>query len=246
MGYHKLDIHKHQQGSPYKIQEEFLEYIDALATGNKIMAVQELSDLFGCIKLEASKLGYDLNDLRVMSDLTKKVFEEGTRKNDNLLDYLRANCKSIENYGLGFIQVKFEDINYNFYHKDLPEFSNYDSPHNHQRDFVSEVIKGEVREILFKVSDGDDVAYCGCGEESGDTLKYSYEVDSTKVYRQGDLYLRKKEDFHSVDVEHGTVTKVVKYGESDTAWVLSDKVDSKIQKIDEEVLWAMVKEVYNV
>lgn len=246
MGYHKLDIHKHQQGSPYKIQEEFLEYIDALATGNKIMAIQELSDLFGCIKLEASKLGYDLNDLRVMSDLTKKVFEGGSRKNVNLLDYLKANCKSIENYGLGFIQVKFEDINYNFYHKNLPKFSNYDSPHNHQRDFVSEVIKGEVREILFKVSDGDDVAYCGCGDSGEESFEYSYEVEGTKVYRQGDLYLRKKEDFHSVDVEHGTVTKVVKYGESGTAWVLSDKVGNKIQKIDEEVLWAMVEEVYNV
>ena len=142
MGYHKLDIPKHQQGSPYKIQEEFLEYIDALATGNKIMAIQELSDLFGCLESEVSKLGYNLNDLRVMSDLTKKVLEEGIRKNDNLLDYLKANCKSIKNYGLGFIQVKFEDINYNFYHRDLPKFNNYDSPHNHQRDFVSEVIKG--------------------------------------------------------------------------------------------------------
>ena len=54
MSYHKLKIHKHAVGSPYKIQEEFLEYIDAIATGNNVMAVQELSDLYGCIENEVA------------------------------------------------------------------------------------------------------------------------------------------------------------------------------------------------
>lgn len=37
MSYHKLPINKHAVGSPHKIHEEFLEYLDAVATGNKIM-----------------------------------------------------------------------------------------------------------------------------------------------------------------------------------------------------------------
>ena len=55
MSYHKLKIHKHAINSPYKLQEEFLEYIDAISTGNKIMAVQELADIYGALENEANK-----------------------------------------------------------------------------------------------------------------------------------------------------------------------------------------------
>lgn len=49
MGYHQLKIHKHAINSPYKLQEEFLEYIDTISIGNKIMAVQELADIYGAL-----------------------------------------------------------------------------------------------------------------------------------------------------------------------------------------------------
>ena len=49
MGYHQLKIHKYAINSPYKLQEEFLEYIDRISTGNKIMAVQELADIYGAL-----------------------------------------------------------------------------------------------------------------------------------------------------------------------------------------------------
>ena len=140
MSYHKLNIHKHSVNSPYKIQEEFLEYIDAIATGNKVMAIQELSDLYGCLENEIRKYGMNIKDLKTMSDLTKEVFKSGTRTQENFLDYLQRNCDKISNWRLGFIQVKCGDINYNFYHKDLELFLNCDSPHSHQQDFVSEII----------------------------------------------------------------------------------------------------------
>ena len=111
MSYHKLNIHKHSVNSPYKIQEEFLEYIDAIATGNKVMAIQELSDLYGCLENEIRKYGMNITDLKVMSDLTKEVFKSGTRTQENFLDYLQRTCDKISNWGLGFIQVKCGDIN---------------------------------------------------------------------------------------------------------------------------------------
>ena len=89
MSYHKLKIHKHAVGSPYKIQEEFLEYIDSLATGNLVMAVQELSDLYGCIETEIQKFGMTVQELKVMSDLMKEVFDSGTRQSEDLLSYLK-------------------------------------------------------------------------------------------------------------------------------------------------------------
>lgn len=95
MSYHKLKIHKHAVGSPYKIQEEFLEYIDAIATGNNVMAVQELSDLYGCIEAEIAKFGMTVGELKIMSDLTKQVFNSGTRKSEDLLTYLKRESDSI-------------------------------------------------------------------------------------------------------------------------------------------------------
>ena len=66
MGYHQLKIHKHAINSPYKLQEEFLEYIDAISTGNKIMAVQELADIYGALENEANKFKLNMNDLKVI------------------------------------------------------------------------------------------------------------------------------------------------------------------------------------
>lgn len=58
MSYHEMNITKHSHTSPYKLIEESQEFIDALAHGNPIMAIQELSDLYGCIKRETEKLGF--------------------------------------------------------------------------------------------------------------------------------------------------------------------------------------------
>ena len=57
MSYHKLKICKHHVGSPWKLQEEVLEYIDAVSNDNPVMAANELSDLYGVIDEEAKKYG---------------------------------------------------------------------------------------------------------------------------------------------------------------------------------------------
>lgn len=246
MSYHKLNIHKHSVSSPYKIQEEFLEYIDAIATGNKVMAIQELSDLYGCLENEIRKYGMGIADLKIMSDLTREVFKSGTRKQEGFLGFLQRNCVKISNWGLGFIQVKCGDINYNFYHKDLELFCNYDSPHSHQQDFVSEIISGSVSETLYKVIEGDCEIYCGCGESNVEVYG-DYEVVSNSTYNKGCLYLRQRDDFHSVKAEHGTITMVTKYGSDKVAaWVISEDKPEEIKQLSEEVLWEMVQEVCDV
>ncbi len=246
MSYHKLKIQKHLVGSPYKIQEEFLEYIDALATGNKVMAIQELSDLYGCLESEVMKLGMSVDDLKVMSDLTKKVFESGTRVNEGLLEYLKREHEEIYNYGLGFIQVKCGDINYNFYHEDLPKFETCYAPHSHQRDFVSEVIKGEVCEIVFDVTDGSKEAYCSCGNLLANPKLLDYSIKEMSNYKSGDLYLRMKEEYHSVKAIHGTVTMVTKYGDKVNAFVIAPRESEVLNSLTTEECWNMVEECLNV
>lgn len=244
MGYHKLKIHKHAVGSPYKLQEEFLEYIDAIATGNKIMAVQELADLYGCIELEASKQGVTVSDLKVMSDLTKKVFQEGYRTNHNFLKTLKEDCDSIIAYGLGFIQVKCGDINYNFYHDSVERFESLGAPHNHQQDFVSEVLQGSILETVYNVSEGFQTAYCVCGDTELPNKKLAYRVKEVLKHSKGDLYLRKSEEYHSVEVPHGTITKVTKYGKREGAYVISDITKSKkYTHVPASECWRMIEEI---
>ena len=245
MSYHKLKIHKHHHNSPYKLLEEFTEYIDSIATGNKIMALQELSDIYGCLENEVNKLNYNISDLKVMSDLTKQVFQEGTRVNKNLYDYLKENYDSIDSYGLGFIQIKCENINYNFYHKDIDLFDSVSSPHNHQQDFVSEVLKGSLTEKLYTVIPGSTKAFCGCGDE-GLVMHLDASYLSSKTYTEGDIYLRLKSEYHSVVGAHGTITKVTKYGDKINAYVIGEEESSKTKHIPELTLWRMVNDVLNV
>lgn len=246
MSYHKLKIHKHDVGSPFKIGEEFLEYIDAVSTGNLVMAVQELSDLYGCIENEVAKYGMTVAELKVMSDLTREVFDSGTRESEGLLSYLKRVHSSITSWGLGFIQVKCGNINYNFYHDSLQKFSSSQAPHSHQRDFVSEIIKGEIHEVLWDVKDGESPAYCGCGNLFVEDRMLDYSLGKSFVHKQGDLYLRTSEDFHTVSAKHGTVSKVVKYGSRTNAFVIAPREVEVIKAIPEDEAWKIVEEVLNV
>lgn len=78
-GYHLVEIPKGVYGTPSKIKEEFLEFEDAINQGNTIMAIQELSDLLGAIEGYVAHFNLTLDDLKVMKDVTKKVFKEGYR-----------------------------------------------------------------------------------------------------------------------------------------------------------------------
>lgn len=245
MSYHKLKIHKHAINSPYKLQEEFLEYIDAISTGNKIMAVQELADIYGSLENEANKFKLNMNDLKVMSDLTKKVFKEGVRTSQDFISYLKQNHDSILSYGLGFIQIKCGDINYNFYHRNVQKFESASYPHNHQRDFVSEILKGTLKESVYTVIQGDNRAYVACGDINAPDMKLDFNLFSINNYVENDIYYRSNDTFHSVIGSHGTITKVTKYGDKINAYVIGEEESSKIQHIPEAACWRMVEEVFN-
>jgi ATP phosphoribosyltransferase regulatory subunit HisZ len=81
MGYHLREIEtKGFYGDPSKIREELEELEESLDQDNRILALVELSDLYGALEGVAEKLGSNMEELRKMSDATKRAFRDGSRR----------------------------------------------------------------------------------------------------------------------------------------------------------------------
>lgn len=80
MSYHLVEIKKGVYGELSKIQEELEELVDADNQNNKIMIGVELSDIYGALEAYAEKYHYTMEDLRIMSEATKRAFQTGSRK----------------------------------------------------------------------------------------------------------------------------------------------------------------------
>lgn len=82
MGYHIAEIKKGKFGEISKIQEELDELNDAMDQKAKLMALIELSDLYGAMEgfLKNYFPTITMDDVIKMSDLTKKAFLDGSRK----------------------------------------------------------------------------------------------------------------------------------------------------------------------
>lgn len=80
VGYHTTTIPKGELGQLSKVQEELLEAIDAEAQGVKVMVHVELADVYGALEAVAERYGLTMEDLRAMSDVTKRAFRSGERQ----------------------------------------------------------------------------------------------------------------------------------------------------------------------
>lgn len=79
-GYHLKKIKKGELGKISKVQEEINEFKDAIEQGCKIMAMVELSDIYGALESLAKEFNLSMKDLKKMSNITKRAFESGHRK----------------------------------------------------------------------------------------------------------------------------------------------------------------------
>jgi len=81
MSYHLSKITKGTIGELSKVYEEIEEVRDAEVQGIDIMVLCELSDVLGAIEcyLEKHHPSIDIQDLKKMSDVTKRAFASGRR-----------------------------------------------------------------------------------------------------------------------------------------------------------------------
>jgi hypothetical protein len=97
-GYHVTAIKKSGVLSPYKLVEESIEFVDALASGNRIMAMVELSDLYGMVKQMANRLNVTIEDIDAMSKATTDAFASKSRPSfgtsKDWLNWIFANTSS--------------------------------------------------------------------------------------------------------------------------------------------------------
>jgi len=81
-GYHIKEIPKGTYGTVGKILEEAFELEDAQNQGVRIMALLELSDLYGAMQgyLRQEFPGLTMEDLAQMSEVTERAFQTGGRQ----------------------------------------------------------------------------------------------------------------------------------------------------------------------
>jgi hypothetical protein len=81
IGYHLSDIPKGVVGEASKVFEEVAEFKDALDQDISLMAIHELSDVYGAIEsyLANHHPSITVDDLRKMSNVTKRAFVNGHR-----------------------------------------------------------------------------------------------------------------------------------------------------------------------
>ena len=93
-GYHLNEITKGVLGEISKIQEEVNELLDAEQQNSVIMIGCELSDLYGAVEAYAQKYNLTMNDLSIMSNITKRAFEVGERCSST--DRINSNVNAIK------------------------------------------------------------------------------------------------------------------------------------------------------
>lgn len=81
-GYHLREIEKGELGEISKIREELEELEDAHYQRCRILALIELSDMYGAMEayLKQYHEGFTMNDVASMSEVTIRAFQSGRRK----------------------------------------------------------------------------------------------------------------------------------------------------------------------
>lgn len=79
-GYHVREIPKGTLGEFSKIQEEYIELLDAHEQNANVLEICELTDLIGAIRYYAeNKFNLSLEDLIKFSQQTENAFKNGKR-----------------------------------------------------------------------------------------------------------------------------------------------------------------------
>lgn len=158
-------------------------------------------------------------------------------------------------FGLGFIQVKISDTQrYHFYTNRIPRYVEH--PHNHRYSFQSEILCGNLNEILYEPIYGDThfISTSNCMPKNSNDLNIKVPVGLKQresiTHKTGEVYVRIPTDIHTVEATEDTITFLTKTSEPifKEAFFIYEKNDEPLcpfsKKYDESELWGIVKEMW--
>lgn len=163
------------------------------------------------------------------------------------IDWLKKNHQMIHYFGLGFIQLKIDDrFRMHFYTQELPAIISDEDVHNHRYNFESRILRGEFRQSLYHVVDGNshvlEQESCQEGYKPETPGKPCSIIEaSAHIYEAGSLYFMHHSTFHRVSAT-SCITLLERYSyEKPLAEVIrpvgAEKVCPFSKKVDESELW---------
>lgn len=126
------------------------------------------------------------------------------------IDWLRSNHTRLYYFGLGFIQLKIDEIHrLHFYTPKLPAFN--EDIHNHRYDFTSHVIKGNIVNKYYQLAEGNShlLKNESCNQEiAAPVLDQPCAVVETEavLYGEGNRYSLTHDVFHTVKAPGPCIT----------------------------------------
>jgi hypothetical protein len=168
-------------------------------------------------------------------------------------DWLKDNCQKIHYFGLGFIQLKVnKHLRLHFYTACMPPIVPEEDIHNHRYDFTSWIIRGALTQEFFTLIPGDthvkEEESCQEGVKPDSKPEpCSVKLSAKQTMREGSEYFIDHDTFHRVKSDHCiTMIERTDY-KKPLAQVVRPVGETPVcpfsQKIEEEVLWRIVRDM---
>ena len=170
------------------------------------------------------------------------------------IDKLKNNYIKLHYFGLGFVQlVVDEDIRYHFYNVSIKNKRTNEEIHNHRYNFQSKVLKGNLKENIYDVCQGNThfIENESCGKDldniPNNVINCSVILLGNLQHKEGDNYFRAFNSFHTVDYHENTITRLKRSKIiTDYAQIIRENGAEKTcpfsTKISEADLWDIIKD----
>lgn len=170
--------------------------------------------------------------------------------NDIDINWLKNNHTRLYYFGLGFIQLKIDEIwRLHFYTQDLPAIT--EDIHNHRYDFESKTLKGVITNCYYKVIEGDThvIQNESCNPDiDAPALNKpcAVELDTVSFFQAGDVNKMTHDQFHVVYVRDECITLLKRSDyKKEFAQVIVSKETESICPFSKEVpqdeLWGIIE-----
>jgi len=170
------------------------------------------------------------------------------------LEWLKTHSNLIHFFGLGFVQIKINDLErLHFYHPDFKGF--VEEPHDHRYHFISNVLKGSIKNTIWKIADHGEpaiVKYESCKKQKivvPNPYKSYRERIGDFTVNEGSSYFMDENTFHQVSrqEEKSCITYLTRGKPTkDFARILSIPSATEpcpfSQNLPNDELWQIVKE----